>query len=360
MTPNPNPATGERRFALRQAGLLALVLALFGIATAVAQWCVRNDWILLPSRMAEWKRTNGNYLNTGFYRYPEERLLNEVLPDADYSQGGVYLLGASGVQTGVALWERPALEQRFIHNYGFRGITLTQEFQFVRYLVEQSGLLRAGGDKTSVIIGAAVLDSTHLPAIDPNPYRMSLQGVVLMDTTYTYDTERGFRPLDISPGMRWFRRNQIRNREFWTWSSRVLLAGGARIKYLDPVNLRPAAEDRKFWLDWMGRDWENGMDAELDQLRQMIDYLQSRKVNVNAVYLPTASWTKGFPPADRFRQKVLGLFSSKSVPVVDLADAADDNDFQDSFHLGYVGVHKIQPAFLGIAQAFLRRTGLLH
>jgi hypothetical protein len=167
--------------------------------------------------------------------------------------------------------------------------------------------------------------------------------------------------LDVMPAwMRWFRREQIRNQAFWSWASKVLLTGGDDLHYLRPVTHQSPVMNREFWLNWMDGDWENGLDTEFDQLSRMIDYLHARKVNVYAVYLPTESWAKGFPPVDRYRRKALDLFSSKSVPLTDLADTVADDDFGDSVHLGYAGVQKTAPTILAVAQCVMQRSGIVQ
>ena len=124
----PPETTTDGATARRQFLLSAMVLSALAVPVVMADLAVRNDQILLRSRAAEWKRTNGMYRDARFYVDPEMRLLNDELQRADYSRGGVYIVGSSAMQTSIAVWELPPAEQRLIHNYSISGATYTQQF----------------------------------------------------------------------------------------------------------------------------------------------------------------------------------------------------------------------------------------
>src|SRR4026209_278902 len=133
--PPPPERSSDRAVAWRQFTLCAIVLSALAAPLLVAQVAVRNDQLLLRLRAAEWKRTNGMYRDSRFYQDPETRLLHDVLPRADYSRGGVHVIGSSVMQTSIALWHLPSLDQQLVHNYSISGATYTQQFHFIRYLI---------------------------------------------------------------------------------------------------------------------------------------------------------------------------------------------------------------------------------
>jgi hypothetical protein len=354
MTPS-TPIVNERKVIRFQAGVLALVIVLLAVSMCAAQWFAGHDHALLDHRLAEWKEKDGLYRDGRFYFDPEGRLLNEVLPHADYSRGGVYLLGSSVIQSGVRHWALPPEQQALIHNYGVSGESFNQQLHFVRYLVEQEGLLRAGGEKNSVIVGLFFGDAAHTVTKDPISI---FRYLFTMDSLYSYDWEHGLERLPKSPAMWQLRLLQNRYRAFWRWAA--MLTSGAEFDYLRPVRRRTAAENADFWLRRFGKNWEAGMDIELEQFALTIDYLRARHVTVQAVFMPTASWTLEFPPARRYRDKVLPLLSARAVSVVDLSRKAPDELFIDSAHVGYNGVRLLDPIIMDIARLDLRRMGLLR
>lgn len=326
------------------------------VSIMVAQFCGRNDLILLHARTAEWKRTNGMYRDCRFYENPEERLLNEVLPQADYSKGGVYLIGASTMQTSVALWGLPLPERKLVHNYSIGGSTYTQQFHFIRYLVDQERLLRAGGDKNCVIIGLFFVAGEHRETV--NPHSM-FQSFFIKNGMYTYDFEYGIKRATMSPLRRRFEIQQIRNQAFYTWAFRVAL-GGYGLDYLRLMNRQPSDAIRNYWLNRLGPNWKMGLDFEIEQLGELLDYLRSHNVVVKAVYLPQGSWFRDYPPAEYHRTRVFEMLSVKSVPFTDLADQVSDDQWVDSVHFGYKGVQTVEPAILKLARDHLSQKGLLH
>ena len=58
----------------------------------------------------------------------EDRLINEELRSADYSRGGVYLIGTSTLKWATRMWELPADQQRVAFNYGIGATDHGQQF----------------------------------------------------------------------------------------------------------------------------------------------------------------------------------------------------------------------------------------
>lgn len=109
-------------------------------------------------------------------------------------------------------------------------------------------------------------------------------------------------------------------------------------------------EVRQNWMDRMGPQWESGMDAELQALGQLIDYLKAHQAGVAAVYFPQPTWESTFAPALRFRERIMPLMAAKAVPVVDLIHQFPDSFFVDSVHLNYQGSVAIQPFLIELAR----------
>jgi hypothetical protein len=347
-------AAGDFSAARRSAAILGILLAAAVASVVVAHLCMQNDSVLLDGRLAEWKRTNGVYRDNRFYENPEDRLLDEEIPNADYSKGGVYFIGASNMQT--SLWTLPPAEQELIHNYAIGGSTYTQQFHLIRYLVEQEGLMRAGGDKTCVIVGLYFGNGDHGATLSPASL---FRRFFVRDGMYTYDWERGVELAAMSPRWRRLRIEQIRDQAFYTWLFKVIV-GGWGLDYLRPVNRQATDAIQDYWLNRLGPDWKAGMELEIEQLGQMVDYLQSHGTIVKAIYLPEGSWFQGYLLADYHRQRVFEILSRKSVSITDLSHEVPDNEFDDSVHLGYTGVQEVEPTILELALDHLRRKGLLH
>src|SRR5262249_47943863 len=98
------------------------------------------------------KKTNTVFSNTGNFIDFEERVLLDEIPQADYSQGGVYFFGSSPMKWAFTTWDLPAEEKRYIGNYGMGASSHTDQLQLIQHLIEQRGFLRAG-ERNLVILG---------------------------------------------------------------------------------------------------------------------------------------------------------------------------------------------------------------
>src|SRR5580704_10071307 len=140
---------------------LALLVVISGSATAL-DFAARNPawqrWF--AQREEEFcRRTGSEFMDAGYFIDPEDRLLNEELPAADYSQGGVYLFGSSNTRVATKFWELPAPERRLIHNYAISKGAHQHQEQWLHYLIDDAHLLKAGGDKTLVVFALSYHDS---------------------------------------------------------------------------------------------------------------------------------------------------------------------------------------------------------
>src|SRR6185295_3701771 len=106
---------------------------------SIDQWVIRSDQEIARSsrKMYDYKHCYVDF---------EDRLINEEWPTVDYSKGGVYLFGTSGLKWATRFWELPAVQRAVIHNYGSASTSHAFQFQVIRYLVEHAGMLSAGGE----------------------------------------------------------------------------------------------------------------------------------------------------------------------------------------------------------------------
>lgn len=335
-----------------QAVLSLLVLGVLALAIGIALFFTGHDSLLLPRRVAQVEKHNTGYIDGRFFRRQEDRLLYATIPSADYSSGGVYFIGDSTLEWAAALWKLPAAEQKLIWDYCLAQQTYTQQFQFVRYLIEQRNLLKGGPGKTLFIADLNFPDSSHVQTVrdSDNLWRSFFVSTGM----YTYDLERGLGSVPMSPLQQWGHLALARNAAFWTWAQNILFLKQNDYEVVGGGHGR-VADYPEFWKTYMGSDWERGMDLELDQLGKMIDYLHARNVKISTVFMPMGSWCNSFPPYQRYRERVLALLGTKSVPVTDLSDDLPDDRFIDSMHLTYQGVMEIQPELIGMARAHIER-----
>jgi hypothetical protein len=299
--------------------------------------------------LARWQKTNSQYQYKLGFADDEDRLLLKEIPEADYSRGGVGFFGASNVRASIMVWALPADQRRLIHNYGLSSATYSQQFQFIRLLVEHEGLLAAGGDKTLIVLG---LFYANAVIIENRPTRQYFPALFRRHGLYTYDPREGIQPVAMNPLRRFLLVEKAR-------------CGGLLNYDLDPVThvMPPGrhepAKYQQYWTDYMGADWQQDLPRELDQLGRLIDYLHARGASVAAVSTPLGSWHRQLPYPAAFARQVAPLLAAKAVPVIDLTDLLADEEFNDSAHANYLGRQKLHAAMLDIALPFLRRTGAL-
>jgi hypothetical protein len=169
---------------------------------------------------------------------------------------------------------------------------------------------------------------------------------------YTYDSAAGIQPVVMPEVCRHARLERVRTQAFCSWSTKIMMRqdGGYLVG-----RSTPSSEYCRWWSDYFGPNWKDGMDQEIHQLAAMVDYLRARQVNFVAVYLPLGSWFNDFPPAVRFRSLVLPMLASKHATVVDMNHQLPDVDFTDSVHLSYTGCAKVNPVMIDLARQFLHR-----
>ena len=132
--------------------VLGTCLSLFGLARSqtVKNWIREGAW-----EEARWKKQIPLFSFTSHFLDVADRLCHEEIPSADFSRGGVYLAGGSNMTMAFRTWGLPAEARSLFHNFAIGGTNHADEFDLFRFLVEQQGLLAAGGEKTLVILGVS-------------------------------------------------------------------------------------------------------------------------------------------------------------------------------------------------------------
>ncbi len=185
---------------------LVLLVVIGGTAVGV-DWLAENQ--RLADRISSWdlKRFINNeelYMNRGNFLEFEDRLLVDEIPHADYSKGGVYFFGSSDLKWAMKTWELPPDERALIGNYGIGAISHSLEFQFVRYLVEERGLLGAGGEKTHIVLGASWSNALNW---SPDSY---FGPIWRRHRLYTYSIKDGIHPAAMNRLEKFVRFKQAR------------------------------------------------------------------------------------------------------------------------------------------------------
>ncbi|HYW80791.1 MAG TPA: SGNH/GDSL hydrolase family protein [Thermoguttaceae bacterium] len=329
------------------------------VALAVLATCVGIDLLARNERLAGWVQSrrlrrwvaaDSTYQHAlGFVDF-EHRLLLDEIPRADYSRGGVYFIGSSTVVMSLMTWELPTEWRELIHNYGISGADHTQQFHFVRHLVEHEGLLTAGGEKTTIVLG---LFYGNAAPNEGGPNGRYIGELFRNQGLFRYDEVSGIQPVAMPDSERFVRYEKARCGNFLRRSLyNSGLSGDLNIGIRPDIRPTPnytIRQRQEFWQRRMGADWTTTMAEQVDALARMVDYLQERNVRVLGVFLPMGSWQDELPYAEAYRHQVVQVCRKDSVPLIDLADLLEDKDFSDSVHFRCRGQRKLHARLTQIA-----------
>jgi hypothetical protein len=320
-------------------------LDLLARSETISQWVMRSD--------QEMYRVNKQrYSYENYFVDFEDRLINQELPGADYSRGGVYLIGTSNLKWATRFWELPEKERALIHNYGMGSFNHAFQFQFLRYLAEHKDLFAAGGEKNLVIFGTTYHDAGTV--YNPDGFFPNVWG---RHGLYRYDVKTGITPLPASELWRDLHFRRVRIAGFF---KSVLSTIAHRFGY----RMKPRRHDVEFYnrerRDWMGPNWQEKIRSQVAEFDAMTDYLLARGVRVVVVYLPLGTWEDRLPFERAYIDAMNEVTSRKAIPTMDWSKILDDDDFADSNHPNLSGVDKLNPRFLEIAIPFLQSSGALQ
>jgi hypothetical protein len=317
--------------------ITSAVIAALASATPVIQDQTAREVALHRS-------SNGYYLYNGGYVDNGDYVLIGQLPNDDYSRGGVYFIGASEMNTAIMTWTLPPAERRLIHNYALGDLRHIEARHYVRMLVEDNGLLQAGGERTTVILGLS-----YQMARDKWGHSGYVKQLFHRHRHYAYDWDQGIRRVQLSPIERYLRLERDRANRFL----RILILPSKRVS----VTAMPDAEKRALLIRLMAGEWRSAMRREVQELVALIDYLQQRNVHVRAILHPNGSWQNGLPYNAAYRDLVMPILASRRVPLTDYSSALADDDFIDHVHARYPGQAKMHTAYHELALQALAEMG---
>jgi hypothetical protein len=293
----------------------------------------------------------------GYFESPDEQWIYEELPRVDFSKGGVYFIGASDVQYSTKLWELSPDLQALVHNFAISASNHRGELAEMRYLIEQRGMLKAGGEKSLLVLGVssetAKYSSESLPpAFVDNWERQGL---------FVCDPQVGIRAVPV---------NRIST--FIDFEEMRLARCLARFYVLFTDQLKrwryhgtepPRTLERSLYADIrradMGPDWREKIDEAVGTFRELVDYLKAQHVQIRVVLMPRGSWDNSLPYGREYDRRIVAVCAEKQIPVSDWSSLLTDEEFANKNHPNVFGMEKTQPAFLDIAVPFLRSTHAL-
>jgi len=290
---------------------------------------------------------NGMYLFDNGYLDAGDYVLLGQIPNDDYSRGGVYFIGASETLTGFMPQILTAEERRWIHNYAIGDLRVAEARHFLRMLVTECGLLKAGGEKTTVILGLSYpmgrrRDFDH-------PLHRYVMDLFQRHRLYTYDRNGGaVHVAPISGVERFLRIEHDRVHRF----VQVVFRPPSHIVLTDQPDKRGHLESI------MGPRWKQEMREGVEELGRLIDDLQRQGVHVRAVLPPNGSWQHALPFDAAYRAMVLPELERRGVPVADQGSMLADEEFGDAVHARYRGHLKLHRLNLELALRSLDEMGI--
>lgn len=337
--------TARRSQAIASLGLLSLLVATCLVTDLLARNRALEHWFMVKS--SEFAEKNGVlFSNTGNFIDFEERVLLDEIPRADYAHGGVYFFGTSNIKWAFNTLDLSAERKRWIGNYGIGASSHTTALNLIHYLIEQHGFLTAG-DRDVVIIGA----SFHLARDDgPDGYFGSL---LSRHGLFTAAAGGRMVPAQKSTVERWLVIEKARSGGF-IWNLGRLAKNWAKASSgRAPPPRHNGERYRQAWRGYMGPNWQQNMDAEVEGLRKSIDLVRSHHAQIKVVLLPQGTWTDELPFKTRYEAQVRTLCQATSTPLIDLSRAMPDEDFVDSNHLTVKGQEKFRDLIMGAISGHL-------
>lgn len=332
-------------------GYLSAVLLLAVVLTCVAVAIAAHETPVIANHVAReverQRALDGKYFYNGGFVDDGDYVLVGQLPKTNYARGGVYFIGASETKNALRPWELPAAERALIHNYSLGDLRHRDVLHYVRSLVEEDGLLEAGGEKTTVVLGLSYQMTRGRDLSNVNdryvPMLFERHGF------YTYDVEDGIRRKPMSDVERFLQVERIRAQRFL----QVLVSPP------DDVSLERETprEGHDYLVAAMGENWRQEMERQVAYVAEVIDYLQARGAHVRVIFPPEASWHETLPFDDTYRALLKPVLEIRKVPSSDLKHLLRDTEFSDAVHARYTGEIKLHNAYRAIALQSLAAMG---
>ena len=330
-------------------GGTCLILAGMANSQPIRDWIRNAAW-----EQANWKKGIPLFCFNDHFLDSEDRLLHEELPSADFSRGGVYFLGASSVTWALKLWDLPLECRPLIRNFSMIGTNHADQYDLVRFLVEQKGLLEAGGEKTLMIFGVSY-HSTHNARVKESGPGEGFVRLWTRHGCYTVEPDGSIHVSGLSGPARTIVLERTKITGLMKELVNIAYTPFKRTRVQSPQFYNQA------WTQVMeaNYDWNDKIQVDVAAFARMVDYLRSRNAKVVVLRMPQGSWEKNVPFDSAYIQQMGKVCDSAGVKMYNFSRLVDDDDFADSVHLSPSGVEKFQRAVMGICLDHLRSTGAL-
>jgi hypothetical protein len=339
-------AVAREQFRLSLALLAALALACLGVALSAHFSPVMPRYIAWQLELH--RQTNGQYhYDAGYADAGDYVVVGQILRE-DFSRGGVYFIGPSNMMVSIMPWELPPGERRLIRNYAMGDLNHRETRHLFESLVEELNFLQAGGKKTTVFLGLfyGCTREKHGRVIGDN----AVPFLFRRHNLFTYDAKKGIHLVPMWSVVRFLRQERIYANRFL----RILLTWPNRVRPAIHLDLMAA---RKLWTHVMGPDWQKDMEDQVGHLAALLDYLQSREVRVQAIFLPYPSFHDDLPFPAAYREKVMPILQARKVPVWDYSHFLPDEEFADATHCRYTGQRQVHEVYRKLALRALEEMG---
>jgi hypothetical protein len=314
----------------------------------------RYDQLSRDYRWNEARRTKNVFLPITHIKNDGDRVINVDLLSADHSRGSIDFFGTSNLEWGLKLWDLPASESIYFHNFALNATGHAAQLKLIRFLVEDEALLRAGPERSLIVLGTCY-----------QTVGFAEEGSVHLSRTLEH---HGF--FTRAP-------DGTIHRARTSWLERFLvieklklegvareLAHIARLEIDDLLGRsRPRFYDPEAYMFYrrklLGPSWKDRIRNEVNDFAILADYLKAHKIPTAVVLMPQASWEAKLPFDKEYNEKLLVVCRSRELKVYDLRKLLDDDDFADSNHFTPTGVEKFQNAILPFCRVHLRSTEIL-
>jgi len=340
MTDTPSQSSG-----LLPLVVLAVVIGTCATVSGLSHW-PRLEQRLMVAEMVACDKVDGLWKNAGYYADFEDRMLLEELPAATRSSdGSTCFIGSSSMKWGTMLWTLPPEKRARFHNFAFGATSHAEQFAFVRYLVEQEGLLGSAPQKTHIVVGICYRSACISDKRNGGFFQSTLARHGFWNWTGEVEA------VPMADATQWLRREEVRCRGFLDFARKRLP------HWLRGRPTRPWKRKDKSAEYWEAKlhdsiaqsteDWRRDMPLQVEELGKMIAYLHERGVRVTVVRLPRPSWAAEL----RYPAAYADELRRQGIIFIDKSDAiADDGLFRDSSHTTFTGLEALHELLMEIAE----------
>jgi hypothetical protein len=219
----------------------------------------------------------------------------------------------------------------------------------MRYLIEDTDFLAAGGEKTLIVFGADYR-MTHHAERDAKGPSNQFAGYLARHGFYSILPDGSIR--------RRSRGAVVETLVLERTKITGLLKELVNIVYTTFKSTRVQNPDlyRRQWQEVMGPRWSETINAEVGVFSRLLEYLQSHKVKVVVIAMPQPSWDSALPFQQTYLEQVRAVCEAAGVTIHDFRKLIPDEEYADSVHLTTTGIEEFQRAVMGICIDHLRAS----